>query len=66
MEVARALQNSLSTNEVLITVVDAALSVTGCDRGFLMLRRGDGAGRRGGPRPRRQASPQDELRVPPP
>ncbi len=39
MEVARALQNSLSTNEVLTAVVDAALAVTGCDRGFLMLRR---------------------------
>jgi sigma-B regulation protein RsbU (phosphoserine phosphatase) len=39
VEVARALQNSLSTNEVLTAVVDAALSVTGCDRGFLMLRK---------------------------
>jgi serine phosphatase RsbU (regulator of sigma subunit) len=39
MEVARALQNSLSTNEVLTAVVDAALSVTGCERGFLLLRK---------------------------
>lgn len=39
MEVARALQNSLSTNEVLTAVVDAALAVTGCERGFLMLRK---------------------------
>jgi sigma-B regulation protein RsbU (phosphoserine phosphatase) len=39
MEVARALQNSLSTQEVLTTVVDAALSVTGCERGFLLLRK---------------------------
>jgi serine phosphatase RsbU (regulator of sigma subunit) len=37
-EVARALQNSLSTGEVLTAVVDAALSVTGCERGFLLLR----------------------------
>ena len=37
MEVARALQNSLSTQEVLTAVVDAALSVTGCERGFLLL-----------------------------
>ncbi len=64
MEVARALQNSLSTNEVLITVVDAALSVTGCDRGFLMLRRGEeldvavARDREGKP------LPNDELRVP--
>ena len=37
VEVARALQNSLSTQEVLTAVVDAALAVTGCERGFLML-----------------------------
>ena len=37
MEVARALQNSLSTQEVLSAVVDAALSVTGCERGFLLM-----------------------------
>ena len=40
VEVARALQNSLSTHEVLTAVVDAALAVTGCERGFLLLRRG--------------------------
>ena len=38
VEVARALQNSLSTEEVLTAVVDAGLAVTGCERGFLMLR----------------------------
>jgi len=42
VEVARALQNSLSTQEVLTAVVDAALAVTGCERGFLLLRKGDG------------------------
>ena len=42
MEVARALQNSLSTQEVLTAVVDAALSVTGCERGFLLLRQKSG------------------------
>jgi serine phosphatase RsbU (regulator of sigma subunit) len=42
MEVARALQNSLSTQEVLTAVVDAALSVTGCERGFLLLRQTSG------------------------
>ena len=42
VEVARALQNSLSTGEVLTAVVDAALAVTGCERGFLMLRKDDG------------------------
>jgi serine phosphatase RsbU (regulator of sigma subunit) len=38
MEVARALQTSLSTQDVLSAVVDAALAVTGAERGFLLLR----------------------------
>ncbi|MCS7314180.1 MAG: SpoIIE family protein phosphatase [Bryobacterales bacterium] len=37
LEVARALHASLSTEEVLATVVEAALAVTGCSRGFLLL-----------------------------
>lgn len=40
LEVARALQASLSTDEVLGAVVEAALAVTGCRRGFLLLVRG--------------------------
>jgi sigma-B regulation protein RsbU (phosphoserine phosphatase) len=38
VEVARALQSSLSTQDVLAAVVDAALSVTGAERGFLLLK----------------------------
>jgi phosphoserine phosphatase RsbU/P len=41
LEVARALQTSLSTDDVLATVVEAALAVTGCERGFLLMRQGD-------------------------
>jgi len=41
MEVARALQTSLSTADVLAAVVDAALAVTGAERGFLLLRKDD-------------------------
>ena len=37
VEVARALQNSLSTDDVLAAVVDAALAITGFERGFLLL-----------------------------
>jgi phosphoserine phosphatase RsbU/P len=37
VEVARAAQRSLSTEEVLKAVVDAALTITGAERGFLML-----------------------------
>ena len=41
VEVARALQSSLSTHDVLTSVVDAALSVTSAERGFLLLRKGE-------------------------
>jgi len=41
MEVARALQTSLSTQDVLTAVVNAALAVTGTERGFLLLRQQD-------------------------
>ena len=37
LEVARSLQSSYSTDDVLNTVLDAALSVTGAERGFLLL-----------------------------
>src|SRR5437870_4234126 len=36
-EVARTLRNSLSTDDVLAAVVDAALAVTGSERGVLLL-----------------------------
>jgi serine phosphatase RsbU (regulator of sigma subunit) len=38
VEVARALQSSLSADDVLAAVVDAALTITGAERGFLLLR----------------------------
>jgi serine phosphatase RsbU (regulator of sigma subunit)/pSer/pThr/pTyr-binding forkhead associated (FHA) protein len=41
LEVTRALQTALTTDEVLETVVQAALEVTGCERGFLLLRQGE-------------------------
>jgi serine phosphatase RsbU (regulator of sigma subunit) len=42
VEVARALRESLSVQEVLTAVVDAALAVTSCERGFLLLKQGGG------------------------
>lgn len=63
LEVVRALQTSLSTDEVLATVVEAALTVTGCERGFLLLRKGDGLEIRVA-RSRSGTLPQDDLRVP--
>ncbi|MGD0015364.1 MAG: SpoIIE family protein phosphatase [Bryobacteraceae bacterium] len=41
LEVTRALQTALSTDDVLAAVVEAALTITGCERGFLLLRHGD-------------------------
>lgn len=37
VEVARAVQRSLSTEDVLRAVVDAALTITGAERGFLLM-----------------------------
>jgi len=65
LEVARSLQSSFSTDDVLNTVLDAALAVTGAERGFLLLfneerelqvrsARSNGGG----------DLPSDELRVP--
>ncbi len=63
LEVARALQSSLSTDEVLSAVVDAALAITGCERGFLLLRRGDDLDIRVA-RSRSGPLPPTDLRVP--
>ena len=40
LNLARTLESSFSIDEVLASVVDAALTITGAERGFLMLRRG--------------------------
>jgi sigma-B regulation protein RsbU (phosphoserine phosphatase) len=37
LEVGRSLQSSFSTDDVLNTVVDATLAITGAERGFLLL-----------------------------
>jgi len=41
VDVARALQNSLGTDDVLGAVVDAALAFTGLQRGFLLLEKSE-------------------------
>lgn len=70
LEVARSLQSSYSTDDVLNSVLDAALAITGADRGFLLLldedhqlqvrtaRSSAGPGRPAG------NLPSDDLRVP--
>lgn len=41
LELARTLQSSFSIDEVLASVVDTALAITGAERGFLLLRAGE-------------------------
>ncbi len=64
VEVARALQNSLSTDDVLAAVVDAALAITGFERGFLLLNENGGLKRSACPRPPRQSGSEDGDRGP--
>ena len=42
LEVARSIQGALSIDQVLTSVVDSALEITNCDRGFLLLASKDG------------------------
>jgi len=42
LEVARSLQGALSIDQVLTSVVDSALEIANCDRGFLLLASKDG------------------------
>lgn len=63
LEVARSLQSAASSDEILTSVVDAALAVTGAERGFLLLRTPGGLDLRVA-RDRRGALPEDDLRVP--
>ncbi|HUI56036.1 MAG TPA: SpoIIE family protein phosphatase [Bryobacteraceae bacterium] len=42
LDLARTLQSSFSVDDVLSSVVDTALAITGAERGFLMLRTGTG------------------------
>jgi serine phosphatase RsbU (regulator of sigma subunit) len=41
LELARTLQHALSIDEVLASLVDAALAITSAERGFLLLKNGD-------------------------
>jgi serine phosphatase RsbU (regulator of sigma subunit) len=65
LEVARTLQRSFSIEDVLNSVVDAALAVTGAERGFLLLLQGADElhVRCARDRHNRQLQP-DDLRVP--
>lgn len=64
VEVARALQSSLSTDDVLTAVVDAALTITGTERGFLLLRNGEDLDVRVARHRSGTPLPKSDLRVP--
>ncbi len=64
VEVARVMQSSLSTQDVLAAVVDAALAVTGSERGFLLLKEQDELEVRVARHRRGMPLPATELRVP--
>ncbi|HEV3330195.1 MAG TPA: SpoIIE family protein phosphatase [Bryobacteraceae bacterium] len=42
LDLARTLQSSFSIDDVLVSVVDTALAITGAERGFLLLRNASG------------------------
>jgi serine phosphatase RsbU (regulator of sigma subunit) len=64
LDLARTLQSSFSLEDVLIQVVDTALAVTGSERGFLLLKSGDGLETRVARHRHGHKLPLDDLRVP--
>ena len=64
LEVARTLQRSFSLDDVLNSVVDAALAVTGAERGFLLLHENNELNIRCARDRHNRELPHDELRVP--
>ncbi len=64
LDLARTLQSSFSIDEVLVSVVDTALAITGAERGFLLLRNGDGLGIRVARHRDGRHLQESDLRVP--
>jgi len=64
LEVARTLQTGFSLQEILNSVVDAALAVTGAERGFLLLRQGSELETRVARNRQGKALAESDLRVP--
>jgi phosphoserine phosphatase RsbU/P len=64
LDLARTLQSSFSIDEVLASVVDTALAITGAERGFLLLRVGDELEIRVARHERGQHLREGDLRVP--
>jgi phosphoserine phosphatase RsbU/P len=64
LDLARTLQSSFSVDEVLASVVDTALAITGAERGFLMLRDEAGLTTRVARHKKGHKLHEDDLRVP--
>jgi len=64
LEVARTLQSGFSIQEVLTSVVDAALAITGAERGFLLLRKNKELETRVARNRAGATLPESDLRVP--
>jgi serine phosphatase RsbU (regulator of sigma subunit) len=64
LDLARTIQSSFSIDDVLASVVDAALAVTGAERGFLLLRSAERLDTRVARNARGQKLDEGELRVP--
>ena len=64
LDLARTLQSSFSMEDVLVSVVDTALTITGAERGFLLLREGQGLATRVARHRQGHKLREDDLRVP--
>jgi serine phosphatase RsbU (regulator of sigma subunit) len=64
LDLARTLQSSFSVDDVLAQVVDAALAITGSERGFLMLRTPAGLETRVARHKKGHKLRESDLRVP--
>jgi sigma-B regulation protein RsbU (phosphoserine phosphatase) len=64
LDLARTLQSSFSIDDVLAAVVDTALTVTGAERGFLLLRSADGLQTKVARNAKGHNLDESELRVP--
>ena len=64
LDLARTVQSSFSVDDVLVSVVDTALTITGAERGFLLLRQGDALETRVARHKRGHKLRESDLRVP--
>ncbi|HXA52011.1 MAG TPA: FHA domain-containing protein, partial [Candidatus Acidoferrum sp.] len=64
LDLARTVQSSFSIDEVLISVVDTALAITGAERGFLLLRSNQDLETKVARNSRGQHLRETDLRVP--